>query len=286
MSETYALGLSFIAPSEGDTSWASVEDAKNIRISQHDHTGGGMGAQITSAALAANAVGGAALRLANNTSLRARNYLDSADIDILKVSTTDNILSLQQFFAMASTETVTAGPSVSNQTTVSLLNGTSLNLIMASGAAAGQLKVIVNINSTVATVTPNATAGPNTISLPQYGAAVMVFVNSEWRILAIHGGSVTDDIQTTTASSGTYSITGRIFTFNNAGATTATFNVGAAGQRVTVYNIGAGSVALTLTGRPAASDVVTIATGGIVELVMINSTWQPIAGNVVTITYA
>lgn len=280
MSTTYNLGLTFIAPSEGDTNWAPVEDAKNIRISQHDHTGGGMGTQIGTTALAADSVNATKIRLGNNTSLRARNALDNADLNLFRL-TTGNIFELMQptiIGGASSLETLTSNGAISVALACTALNGSSLVMTLADGAV-GQLKQIVNVAATTATVTPATTTVANTISLLPGAAVLLWFRNGNWLVIGSTPGTVvTDDIQATTATSGTYTITGRVFTFNNAGATTATFNVGAAGQRCTVHNIGAGTVTLTLTGRPAATDVATILQGGSLELVMINSLWQPFVG--------
>jgi hypothetical protein len=62
-------------------------------ISGHDHTGNGKGALITSAAISANALTDEKIRLRNNQWLRARNAADSADVNILRV-TTGNVLEL------------------------------------------------------------------------------------------------------------------------------------------------------------------------------------------------
>lgn len=276
MPKTYSLGLTITAPVKGDTNYAPVEDAKNTRISQHDHSGGGMGTQIGTSALASDSVNATKIRLGNNTSLRARNVADSADVNLFKLGT-DNVMQILAPLRFASTETLTVNGVVSTSTHLTILNGTSLAMTLAAGTE-GQLKWVVNIASTTATVTPASTSGANIASLVQYGVALYIYLSSEWRLFAGTGCTATDDIQATTAASGTYTVTGRIFTFNNAGVTTATFNAGVAGQRVTVYNIGAGTVTLTLTGRPAATDIATIVTGGSLELVMINSLWQPFVG--------
>lgn len=91
MAINYTGGLNFTGPSKGDVDWDTVVDTSNTKISAHDHTGGGKGVQITGAALAANAVGGAALRLENDTFLRGRNAANSADVNLIKANTTDKI---------------------------------------------------------------------------------------------------------------------------------------------------------------------------------------------------
>jgi hypothetical protein len=286
MSKTYSLGLTLTSPSAGDTDWYDTADAKDTRLSSHDHSGGGMGAQIDADALAADSVNETHIRLSNTGALRGRNAANSADLNLLRATAQDLLdFSTPITYGLYSTETLTASGAVSIATARTVLNGASLAMTLAAGTT-GQVKVIYNSASTIATVTPSSTSTANTVALTTGGLVVYWYHGSEWHPLLGPGATCTDDIQATTAASGTYTITGRVFTFNNAGATTATFNVGVACQRVTVHNIGAGTVTLTLTGRPAASDVLTIATKGVCELIMIDSAWQVISGDVVAITYA
>lgn len=60
-------------------------------MAQHDHTGSGNGSQLGTGSLQADAVTGAKLRLDNDEYLRGRNNADSANINILKVNTSDLI---------------------------------------------------------------------------------------------------------------------------------------------------------------------------------------------------
>lgn len=62
-----------------------------LKIAQHDHTGSGNGSQLGTGSLQADAVTGAKLRLDNDEYLRGRNNADSANINILKVNTSDLI---------------------------------------------------------------------------------------------------------------------------------------------------------------------------------------------------
>lgn len=57
MSETIASGITIIIPSLGDVNWATlIKDSCFQKISEHDHTGGGKGVQIGTAAIANLAV--------------------------------------------------------------------------------------------------------------------------------------------------------------------------------------------------------------------------------------
>lgn len=305
MSTNFTSGLNFSWPSKNETppGWWDVVFAALTKLSAHDHNEGlGQGKAIT---LDSNSVTDANLRLRNNQALRARNVLNSADVNLLKLDATDQLHILQALYLdstlavtgnitssaltlLSSTETLAASGAISVSKHLTVLNGSSLAMTLAAGSE-GQIKYVVNIASTNATVTPAATTGANTVTLFQYGSAGWIYLSSEWRVFTTQQAVVTDDIQATTATSGTYTITAPTFTFNNAAGTTATFSAGVANQEVTVFNIGAGSVSLTITGRPGASDVFTIATSGVLRLKMINSVWQVISGvntNPVNVTYA
>jgi hypothetical protein len=92
MSEILSSGLTLTIPSAGDTNWATtIKTLCFQKISEHDHTGGGKGALITSSAIAADALNDTKIRLRNNQFLRARNAADSADINILKVNASNNL---------------------------------------------------------------------------------------------------------------------------------------------------------------------------------------------------
>lgn len=282
MSKPYNGGLNFTWPTLGDTGWDGVVDVSLLQISSHDHTGSGMGTQISTNGIANNSITGAKILLANNEALRSLNA-SAVATNLLKLNASNQLELLQTtnlstgVLLLSSSETLVANGAIGLTASLTILNGASLVMTLAAGAE-GQIKVVENIAATTATVTPSSTVGSNVISLLTTGSVMFQYASGEWRVMGGQGYVVTDDIQATVAASGTYTITGRIFTFNNAGATTATFSNGVAGQRVTVYNIGAGTVTLTLTGRPAATDVATIVQGGFCELVFINSLWQPFVG--------
>lgn len=90
--ETLTSGLTLTIPSQGSRNWgATFKNSFAQKISEHDHTGSGKGLQISTNAIAANAVTAAKLRFANNEYMRARNAANSADIDIIKVNTSNTL---------------------------------------------------------------------------------------------------------------------------------------------------------------------------------------------------
>jgi len=83
-------GLTLTIPSPGSTNWAeSFKDDFATPISGHDHTGSGDGVQLSTDAYTANSVTGAKIRLANEEWLRARNNAGSADVDLLRLNSSD-----------------------------------------------------------------------------------------------------------------------------------------------------------------------------------------------------
>lgn len=90
--DTIAEGLTITIPSQGATNWYQTFKAAVEDISAHDHTGSGKGNQITSSAIASNALTGAKIRLQNDEYLRARNSTNSADVDILKIGSGNSCL--------------------------------------------------------------------------------------------------------------------------------------------------------------------------------------------------
>lgn len=91
MSETLSSGLTITIPTLGETNWdQTIKLSCFQKISEHDHTGGGKGVQISTAAIADDAVTAAKFRLANDTYLRARNAANSADINLVKINASNN----------------------------------------------------------------------------------------------------------------------------------------------------------------------------------------------------
>ena len=88
---TLSGGLPLVVPTDGSRGWGSTIKTNTFQaITDHDHTTG-KGNPITAGAISANAVGGPAIRLANNVYLRGRNQAGSGDIDLIKVNTSDKL---------------------------------------------------------------------------------------------------------------------------------------------------------------------------------------------------
>lgn len=89
---TLTGGLTIKVPTKGTTNWADTVLSENFqKISEHDHTGGGKGLQLTAASLQNNSFDGAKIRLNNDQYLRARNAANTNDINILKVDPNDEL---------------------------------------------------------------------------------------------------------------------------------------------------------------------------------------------------
>lgn len=90
--DVISSGLTVTVPSVGSRNWGTTfKNSFATPISAHDHTGGGKGLQISTNALATNAVTDAKIRLTNNGYLKARNAANSGDINIVKVNASDAI---------------------------------------------------------------------------------------------------------------------------------------------------------------------------------------------------
>lgn len=181
MSTSYVGGLNFTWPVKSDLNWDGVADTALTIVSAHGHTGAGDGKQLVASAFANDSITGAKIRLANLESLRARNAANSADLDLLQLDA-GNILEFERVARFSSSDTLSASGALSLTTNLTILNGTSLAMTLANGAE-GQIKWIVNINSTAATVTPGTTAGPNEVKLLQYGAVMYIYLSGEWRFV-------------------------------------------------------------------------------------------------------
>lgn len=92
MSETISLGLTLTIPSAGEVNYPETFSTTFATpISQHQHTGSGDGAQLVTDSIAANAVTAAKIRFDNNEFFRARNAANSADVDLIKLDTNDQL---------------------------------------------------------------------------------------------------------------------------------------------------------------------------------------------------
>lgn len=75
---TTSGGLNFSYPNEGDKNWTSTMVSSFNTISSHGHTGTGDGVQISTSAIASNAVTDTKILLANNAWLKAKNTSNAA----------------------------------------------------------------------------------------------------------------------------------------------------------------------------------------------------------------
>lgn len=86
--------LQIKVPTKGTTNWdETMRTDTFLKIAEHDHSGtSGNGTQLSTAAFAANSVTGAKIRLDNDEYLRARNAANSADLELLKANSSDEIV--------------------------------------------------------------------------------------------------------------------------------------------------------------------------------------------------
>ena len=85
--------LQIQVPTQGTTDWATTLQTQTfLKISQHDHSGSGNGAQLGAGSIVNDAITGAKIRLANDEYLRARNNADSANLNLLKANTSDKLV--------------------------------------------------------------------------------------------------------------------------------------------------------------------------------------------------
>lgn len=90
MSEVISSGVTMTIPTRGETNWdALIKSSCFIPISDHDHTGGGNGVQLSGSSFQADSITGTQIRYANNTFIRWRNAANNADINVIKVDTAD-----------------------------------------------------------------------------------------------------------------------------------------------------------------------------------------------------
>ena len=90
MSETLSSGLTLTIPTLGDTNWDElIRDQCFLKISEHDHTGGGKGVQLATGAIQDDAITDAKIRLTNTGWLTGRNAANSADVNIIRVNSSD-----------------------------------------------------------------------------------------------------------------------------------------------------------------------------------------------------
>jgi hypothetical protein len=112
-----------------------------------------MAQQIIKKGIGDNQVGGAKIRLENNTTLRARNAADSADVDIIKVNASDapelpnNVtLSATPTTAnhVAKRSTIAGYWTEVNEAPTGLINGANVTYTLGFTPALSSLKVFLN----------------------------------------------------------------------------------------------------------------------------------------------
>ena len=79
-------------PTNGTTDWGDTLKSDTFqKIAEHNHTGSGTGSKLGTGSIIADAITGALIRLDNDEYLRARNAANSANIDIVKVNSSDKV---------------------------------------------------------------------------------------------------------------------------------------------------------------------------------------------------
>ena len=127
--------LQLSIPTRGTTGWdESLRTNTWLKIAQHDHSGvSGMGVAISTSALAADSVTGTKIRLDNDQYLRGRNAANSADINIIKVNSSD---------------TLTLGAVLANPTfttpTLGVASATTVNKVTITAPASGSTLTIAD----------------------------------------------------------------------------------------------------------------------------------------------
>lgn len=84
--------LTLVIPNEGTKPWYAIIYALYTKISQHDHTGNGNGAQLGTNSIANDSINDLKIRLRNNEWLRARNITNTADLNILKINNSNELV--------------------------------------------------------------------------------------------------------------------------------------------------------------------------------------------------
>ncbi len=85
-------GINIKVPTRGTQNWDAVILSDNFqKLASHQHTAGGDGNQLITASYSDNSVDDTKIRLRNNQFLRGRNAANTADIDILRVTSLDTI---------------------------------------------------------------------------------------------------------------------------------------------------------------------------------------------------
>ena len=162
-------------PTRSSTGWDErLRTNTFLKIAQHDHSGtAGMGVAIATAAIAADAVTGLKILLANDQYLRGRNAANSADINIIKVNTSN---------------TLTLGTTLANPTFTTPLLGTPTSGVLTNCTGLPVSTGISGLAAGVATflATPSSA---NLISAvtDETGSGALVFATSPTLVTPLLG---------------------------------------------------------------------------------------------------
>jgi hypothetical protein len=165
--ETISLGLTLKIPSQGQTNWGALfRDNFAEPISSHDHTGGGKGLQLSTNALADNAISASKVRLANDQYFRARNFANDGDVNLIKANASNKIA----FGANIASATIEGGTITGITDLAPADGGTGISSVPTNG----QLLIGNGTNYTAAALTGTANqisvtngAGSITLATPQ-----------------------------------------------------------------------------------------------------------------------
>lgn len=191
MSEVISSGITLTIPTLGETNWDQVLKLLCFqKLSEHDHTGGGKGLQLSTNSIASDAITGPKIRLANSSPLRGRNAANNADISLLQVSAGD-LLQL-----LTATQGV-AGTSTSHLPIISQIqNGSTVFATAAGGTANAQTATISPAPSAYVTgqlfcYTPTVSnTGATTINFNSLGALTASYMG-----FACVGGEIVSGVR-------------------------------------------------------------------------------------------
>lgn len=132
-------GLNFTYPNQGATGWYSTWVTMANVISAHDHSGAPNGTQIPTGGIADDAVDDTKINLNNDGWLTARNNADSADVNVLKLNTSDELV-------IDPETTFTAGVTITNDLQLDgsdILDSAGLELLRFSETATAVNEVTI-----------------------------------------------------------------------------------------------------------------------------------------------
>ncbi len=107
MPKSYTGGVNGSWPIKGETNTDVTQDAMITTISGHDHSGAPNGTQISTNGIAANAIDGTKILLANDQALRGRQF-SSTIVNLLKLNTSDLLELVQRVLFSAGSAIYTA----------------------------------------------------------------------------------------------------------------------------------------------------------------------------------